>query len=55
MVLDLNGQLISEQKLDTSKGWNRAELEGNQLAAGVYYLTLQTAENRLTEKIMVIK
>ena len=55
MVLDFNGQLISEQKLDTSQGWNRAELEGNQLPAGVYYLTLQTAENRLTEKIMVIK
>lgn len=52
-LLNLNGQLITQQKIQGTKGWNSTQLDASQLPAGVYFIALQTNTNRLIKKIIV--
>ena len=55
MVFDVNGQQIAEQGIDQSQGWNTTELDANPLAEGMYYVILQTKQDRWMKKVMVVK
>ena len=55
LIFDLNGQLLTEQTADSSKGWNTTRLNATELPAGMYYVTLQTSEGVLTKKVMIVK
>ena len=55
LVFDFNGRLVSEQVANSLKGWNDTKLAANNLSAGMYYVTLQTDSEILTEKAVIVR
>lgn len=55
MVLNLNGQILTEQVTEGIKGWNTSQLDASQLPAGMYLVVLRTEGQQLTEKIIIGK
>lgn len=54
-IVNLNGQLLTQQTTDSAEGWNMTQLEANQLPTGTYLVVLTTETGRWTEKIVVQK
>lgn len=54
-VFDLSRQLIMELHPASHKGWNTTSLQVSELVAGMYYVVLQTPQERLIKKIMIVE
>jgi len=54
-IINLNGQVVTKQSIQGSKGWSSTALNASQLPAGMYFTLLQTATQQLTKKIMVLR
>lgn len=52
-VYNANGQLMTSLQNKVLEGWNRTNLSVHQLPSGIYYVSLQTPNKRLTKKIVV--
>ena len=60
-VFDLQGRIVRTLFKGTAKvgqnelSWNGTDSAGSKVAAGVYYLRLQTADEDLSRRIVVLK
>ena len=59
-VFDNSGKLV--RKLLEVKGsgqftisWDRNDVQGRRLPSGTYFITLETADKKITEKIILLK
>lgn len=53
-IRDMNGKVVYQMPYQTYyEGWNEWVVQADGLATGMYFLSLQTNKNILTEKIMI--
>jgi hypothetical protein len=52
-VYNTLGKLISEKKIDAQKGNNEFEIEGKNLAGGLYFYTIEYKGRAITRRMMV--
>lgn len=52
-IFNTTGQLIKEQVIESTQGWQNTQLDASELTAGMYYIILQTSESSLVEKVIV--
>ena len=51
-VMDINGKLISTEKLVVDSGFNRYELNTANLESGIYVIQLTAGANTVTQKLI---
>jgi len=52
-IINLTGQVLQRQKLNTLQGNNEMMLNIENLTAGVYYVVIEGTENRAVKKLVV--
>lgn len=54
-ISDISGYEINTNSVELNNGWNRLNIDANNLSSGTYLITLTSGNTRLTQKITVIK
>lgn len=54
-VFDANGQLLQEQRVESTQGWQTTQLNASDFPMGMYYVVLQTPQRRVMKKVVVVK
>lgn len=56
LLYDMNGHLIQDMGvLQQQIGWQQTTFHSDRLAGGIYFLTVRTAHDTLTEKMVIVK
>lgn len=55
LITDLNGKIVSQQKLVVEDGEQQFVVDGNRLEAGIYFLHLLSSQGRKTEKFVIVR
>jgi hypothetical protein len=51
-ILDLTGKVISIEKVEVANGFNRYQLNTNELTNGIYFVQVTIGEHTLTQKLI---